>query len=625
MSRFRIRRSALAALAWVSLAAATPVPPQTPEPAASSRQLLAEDHDAPAAPGAAPLAPGSTPAETGYPYVFELKGVDGDLAERLTALSVLAGKLETPPTSQAALDRRIEGDLERFAAALKAEGYYAYALNQKIDRAAEPIAIAITATPGPVYRLASFRVDYRAPDAPGLVKDVSRLGVTVGGPARSAPVAEAPPKLLRLLGEAGYPMAKLADRSAVVDHAAQEMRVTLKIDEGPRAVFGETRVIGLDRVEAAYVIRVAALKPGEIFDVAKIDEARRRLFETDLFEALQLERAEAPDAQGRLDVVIKAQERERRTISFGLNFSTTDGFGSDVEWRHRNFFGEDEDLTLTFRLAELEQSARAELAAPNYLRLNQRAFVAFEGSRQDLDAFEEQRAQAEIGASRTYGRWRFGAAGELAYVETDEDDDIETTVELGLPLTAAFDGTNNLFDPSKGFKLNFQVEPTAITVEETAVLATLIGGGSVYYALAGRDLIAAARGRAGVILGPDIADIPAGRRLFAGGGGSIRGYEFQTVSPLDGAGDPDGGRSLVEFGVELRWRVTEDFGVVPFLDGGGAYADAIPDFKGTQYAAGLGLRYYTPIGPLRLDVAAPLNPRDRDNLFEFYISLGQAF
>jgi len=641
-------------LAPIFAAGADIRPRQTPEPGAASSpsaggadRLLAESDEPPDEPskggetegkGAAGVLdrPESfvrdllgTPADdgSGMRYTLKLDLEDEDLAERLRGVSTLERKIEEPPRGRAGLIRRLEGDLDGFAAFLKSEGRYAYALSHRIAFDKTPAEIEITVDPGPVYTLASVEIVYDDPTGAGLPSDPAAFGVTTGGPALSEPLVEAPPQLLRLLGEAGYPLAKLRRRTAVVDHAAKAMRVSLEIEEGPRVVFGEVRVVGTDRVEPAYVARVADLEPGGLFDVAKVDAARRRLFSTGLFEGLQIRWPEAPDADGRLAVEIEAQERKRRSVSVGLNYSTTEGAGGDLEWTHRNLLGEDEDLTFTLRAAELKQSARAELAAPNIWRLDQRAFVAGEIAREDTDAYVERRALVETGLSRTYGeRWRLGGGGELSIQETDENDETTQNIVLAFPFFATYDGSNDPFDPSRGYKLDFKIEPAAITLDTTDVLATLSAGGSAYRQLTSdRTLIAAARAKSAVIVGPALDRIPASRRLFAGGGGSIRGYQFQSVSPLDADGEPDGGRSLVEFGMELRWRVTEDIGIVPFVDGGAAFDDILPEFDGFQYAAGLGLRYYTPIGPLRLDLAFPLNPRDRDNLFEFYISLGQAF
>ncbi|HSR71931.1 MAG TPA: BamA/TamA family outer membrane protein, partial [Kiloniellales bacterium] len=198
----------------------------------------------------------------------------------------------------------------------------------------------------------------------------------------------------------------------------------------------------------------------------------------------------------------------------------------------------------------------------------------------------------------------------------------------GLPLTATRDDRDDLLDPTRGTRLSLTLTPYGGVGDQSLAFLRSTLGGTAYYAIdEGRRFVVAGRARLGSILGDDTEEIPANKRFYAGGGGSIRGYEFQKVGPLDENNEPLGGRSLVELGVELRIRVTEEIGIVPFLDGGTVFDSPYPDFEeDLRWATGLGLRYFTAIGPLRLDVAVPLDKREGiDDDYQFYISLGQAF
>lgn len=571
-------------------------------------------------------APENAPTKI-YAYEVFYNTAEKKLEKQLVDLSVLQRKVAQPPLSRAALIRRVEGDIELFKKALQSDGYYAYKVEQKIDFGESPVQITFDIDPGVRYELAVYRIDYDKPDAPGLVTEPSALGIVVGGPATSKAIVEAGPLLLRKLGESGYPLAKQGKRRAVVNHDDKSLTVVLDLHEGPRVNIGTVFVAGTDRTKEKYIKRVANLDEGDLFDISKIDAARRRLFQTGLFNGLQINWDDAPDRDGELDVTIVAKERKPRTFSLGLNYSTTEGAGADIEWIHRNIFGADEDLTVTLKAAQIEQGFRTELAAPNWKRLDQRVHVAGEIARELTDTYEEQKISAELGVAKPLGkRWKGSATGVLEILETTENTVTTQNVVAAFPLIALYDGSNDPFDPSKGFKLEFKIEPAAITLDTTDFMTTFVMGGSIYHDLLGdKTLIAAGRSRAAFIAGPARDRIPASRRLYAGGGGSIRGFEYQSVGPLDAGNDAEGGRSSLEFGVEMRWRITDDIGIVPFIDGGSAFEDPMPDFTDFRFAAGLGLRYYTPIGPLRLDIATPLNPRAQDNLFEFYISLGQAF
>jgi translocation and assembly module TamA len=223
-------------------------------------------------------------------------------------------------------------------------------------------------------------------------------------------------------------------------------------------------------------------------------------------------------------------------------------------------------------------------------------------------------------------RWTLEAFGSVAASTIDRtsvgDGDF---LMLSLPLKATYDGTNNELDPTRGFRISGAFEPFYETenanngvISEATV--------SSYYGLADDRLVLAARASAGSIAGAPLQEVPASRLFFAGGGGSIRGYDYRGVGPVNRRGEVIGGRSYFTGSVEARVRVTRSVGIVPFLDFGNAFRDELPDFsEPLRYGAGIGVRYFTGLGPLRLDVAVPLNPRDGDPDFAVYIGLGQAF
>ena len=214
----------------------------------------------------------------------------------------------------------------------------------------------------------------------------------------------------------------------------------------------------------------------------------------------------------------------------------------------------------------------------------------------------------------------------LTFATVPRDDGREVLL-FGLPVTLSRDATDSLLDPTRGHRLGFTVTPYFGTVERDVAFLAATAGGSAYLALddAARYVLAG-RGRVGSIVGAKLFEVPANKRFYAGGGGSVRGYEFQTAGPLDEDDDPIGGRSLVELSAEMRIKVTENIGVVPFFDAGTVFESSFPDaLDELFYAAGIGGRYYTGFGPIRLDVAFPLNKRERDDWFQFYVSIGQAF
>ena len=189
------------------------------------------------------------------------------------------------------------------------------------------------------------------------------------------------------------------------------------------------------------------------------------------------------------------------------------------------------------------------------------------------------------------------------------------------------DTSDDLLNPTKGSRLSFAASAFPEVLGSNQDVFQTRATGSSYLDLSGEgNLVLAGRLSVANVFGGSIGDLPEDRLLYAGGGGSVRGYEFRSISPKDDDGDLTGGRSLVEGSVELRYRFMENYGIVPFFDAGTVTEDVFPSFnEPIQYAGGLGFRYYSPIGPIRADIATPLNPRSDDEPVAFYISIGQAF
>jgi translocation and assembly module TamA len=198
---------------------------------------------------------------------------------------------------------------------------------------------------------------------------------------------------------------------------------------------------------------------------------------------------------------------------------------------------------------------------------------------------------------------------------------------VGLPFALTYDSTDSLLDPTRGVRVTASATPYPAWLASDPGIFVLRGQASTYYAIDEEArYILAGRVGFGSITGADLADIPANRRFFAGGGGSVRGFKYKTLGPKDPFGDPLGGRSLIEGSIEARIKVTDTIGIVPFVDAGTAFASSFPDFdEKVRVAAGLGLRYQTGIGPIRLDVAFPLNRERGESSAAVYIGLGQAF
>ena len=615
--------------------------------------------------------------EGGIVYETRIDGLDDpdlqELAEQSLRLYTLA---ERRPQSFARLNRRAEADAETLAAVLRSRGYYqskvtvevqdtgererqaAVPATQDNERTGtsvpvrgedgagsagetgepvmEPTAeVVLSVTRGPLFRLAE--VSYPLPDGyrgPALPNQ-SRLGVPKGHPAVAEDIVAAEGAVLVFLRERGHPYARAGKRTALADPEALTIEVSTLIDPGPRVSYGETQIEGLDDVAPDYVAGFAEWEAGALSDERDLSDAQRRLAASRLFDVVTVRLPEkAPEGLGAgdsvtLPVTIRAEEAPHRTVGGGVRYSTDGGPGIRAYWEHRNLFGRGERFRTELDADTVAQTLENRFVKPRFLRPDQDLVAGLAFEREDNDAFELVGATATVGLERQLtGRWTVGA-GVLGEVQEITDDTGRRMSYLfGLPVFAAYDSSDNLLDPTQGARVRATATPFAgVSDGEALSFLVLDATASTYWALDDEDrYIAAFRGRIGSILGASRATIPAPRRLYSGGGGSVRGYQSRFIGPLDANNDPLGGRSVVEFGMEMRARVTDTIGVVPFVDMGSVSTTEYPDFDdGLQYAAGLGLRYYSPIGPIRADVAVPLNPRDADNAFEFYISIGQAF
>lgn len=574
-------------------------------------------------------------AEPGFAYSVRFEGVEGtgELDGLVRDSSALLSKVEDPPPSRAGLRRRAEEDVERFATAARSLGYYdatfAYAIRPPEAAGGLP-TVVVTAEPGQLYRIDGIEIRSVDNDSPAIGVELSRkrLGLEIGGPARSADVVAAEAAVLRMLHESGYPLAAIGKRTVLVDHDKKGMSITFRVDSGPAARFGRVAVSGSESVDKDYALRRLPWRYGDTADVRLIERGRRQLSSTGVYQTIGVRFGESVDADGLIPVEVTLTERPSRSIGAGVSASTSEGLGANAFWTHRNLFGGAERMDVNGRVSQVESSLTTELRLPDVLYTDQDFILGGGLIQETTDSFDSQKAT--LGGRFEYRvtdvlSVDYGAVLERSRID---DDGVESQYTLvGLPVGTTIDTSDNLLNPTEGSRTRLRFTPFLETLGSSISFYSMTARHSQYVALdRDGDLILAGRAAIGSIIGASTTNIPADKRLYAGGSGSVRGYGLQKIGALDASGEAVGGRSLIEVGAELRWRVYGDFGIVPFIDGGQVYDAETPDFsQELQWAAGLGFRYYTPIGPVRADFAVPLNRRDSDDRFQVYFSLGQAF
>lgn len=552
---------------------------------------------------------------------------------------------DRPTATLAGLQRRAEEDTLRFTEVLQSFGYYdgkvSFTIRPKsgaedvLPAPGSPAVVLFAIDSGPPYLLAQVELEVNRPDLtvrrPMKEAELKLAGLTTGKPAEAEAIIQAEQQAVEIIRAGGYPLARAGDRKVTAhtgEAAEKTLNVTFAIITGEKANFGPVTVKGATEVDPDFIAGYRTWQQGELFSPEEVATTRRELVASNLFLAADVRPAAAVGDQGEIPIEIEVTERKHRTIGGGIDYSTADGIGGNAFWEHRNLFGAGEKLRLHLEASQLQYGFETDFAKPQFLRRRQLLVADGQGKEFTTDAYEGELADGFVGIERRFMEYwaaTLGMAAEYSDL-TGPDSPNEYFFLGGLRGKLRRDSTSNPLDPTDGSRLELAVSPLASLAGANTGFTTLLFTGSSYLPLdEARRYVLAGRARAGTVFGEERSALPSNKRFYAGGGGSIRGYEYQKVGPLDAENDPIGGRSLVEAGVELRARVTESIGVVPFIEGGNVFESSEPEDFDLLWAAGLGLRYYTAVGPLRFDFAVPLDQRDIDDDFQIYLSIGQAF
>lgn len=618
--------------------------------------------------------PAASPNSLPYTLSFNVSG-DGKTIERtLQDASTLYRLRADPPTEGETLVRRAQADFGPLLDALWGLGYYNASLSFDIagvslgmedppsaaSRAAEryrgraPVPIQVRIDTGPLFELRRIDVDHTRTRRPFSSQELPPkvIGLEPGDPARAADLRAAQARMVDYFRSQSRPLAKATSINPVVYHPERAMDVSYLLDPGPIAPIGEIAVTGTENVDPAVVRSFIYLEPGDPYSPEALADTRKSVGTIQALSSVRIREADTLDEHGRLPVFVEVTERLPRVIGFSARYSTIDGPAIRGYWEHRNLFGGAERLRLEAdiflaprndgtqikRIGDLEPSDIGGRFRASFLK------PALGGSRNDLlvDGLVER---DRTGGDRFGGytsrlidgtaaiRHRFSqtfSAQAGIQVQKGQTSDVLGQIDylvVGTPASLTYDSTDRPLDPTRGIRLNASVTPYPEFLGSTVGMVIGRATASTYYAL-DEDARYVLAGRLGLgsIIGADLDDIPANFRFFAGGGGSVRGFRYRSLGPMGPFGFVVGGRSLLEASLEARIKITDTIGIVPFIDAGGAFESSFPDFdEKVRVSAGLGLRYYTAIGPIRLDIAAPLDRRPGDRPVSLYVSIGQAF
>lgn len=578
-----------------------------------------------------------------YSLTLTEKSGDDDLKDVLENSSRLFQDKEEPVSGNLGLAIKARDDRDRLLAALYEQARYGGVVTVKVNGQDidtlppdpvfpndAPVPVEITVTPGPVFTLGEVVLKG---DAVGKRPDEY---LKPGNRADSTLIIKAGEKVVEDLKEEGRPLARLTDRSVVADHATNTVDVIIAAEGGPVAPVGAVSVTGTKTVDPEFVAEYSRLNGGDLYSPEEIRKASERLRQLGVFSSITIKEATVLAPDGTIPMTIEVSEGKHRYVGAGAQYSTTDGFGIQGYWGHRNLFGRAESLRLegsvsrigeTTDVGSLDYSAGLIFAKPGAFGPTTTFNASLKAQLLDPDAYKATIFTGAAGVTAELSETdTISAGGELQWADVEDAFGTNEYLTASIPIEYIRDTRDNKLNPTEGYRASINAKPS-YEINGQAFFSSFEGSASAYLGLGEENrVVLAGRLGVGVLAGGDgLASIPANRRFYLGGGGTVRGYSYQEISPRNGDDEILGGRSYVNATVEARIGITEKIGLVPFIDVGTVSAKTAPDFSDLRAGAGLGLRYNTPFGPIRLDVALPLNAYPDGTKYGIYAGIGQSF
>ena len=668
-------------LAWPDTAASPKIDPLTPDAdlaaanaanVAAARELATEER-ASLRPGDAAgprtartdtIAVGRT-VELAFPAELASFPDRAAFALRFGTLSSLKS-LDSKSDTIAQVARRADADREALVSLMRLYGYYDPQVIQAIggagaaearvaatdavtpEPAAERPVVRFDILPGPLYRLRSLTLgDLAATGADyGMLRGAYPL--SVGDPINTDKILTSDMQLATALGENGYVFGTVGDGELTIDHDPRLGDLAVPVTNGGKFAFGNVVSGSPGFLSSDHLRRIARFRKGQVAKKSGLEDLRQAVLATGLASTVTV--TSKPVAEptattaGTVDVEVALTPAPLRTVAGALGYSSGQGARLELSWEHRNLFPPEGMLRLRGVAGTREQLAGITFRRNNFrtrdqvltadLFVQSVKYTAYTAKTVSFITTLQRQATLLFQKPFTYSLGFEAVATRDTNGSTVGLQSIpQTYFVLALPLQAGYDGSDSLLDPTRGFRLGLRVSPeTSRTLGQQSSYLKSQFDASAYQPVAA-GVVLAGRVRIGSIVGAGIASIAPSRRLYAGGGGSVRGYGYQEIGPkgiitATGTALPSGGRALTEFSLEARVRtglLGGALSVVPFLDAGAVDPGSTPAFHDIKAGAGLGIRYLTNFGPIRIDVGTPLNRGPKDSRIGVYVALGQAF
>ncbi len=592
------------------------------------------------------------------PYIVLYSSEENpELADIALERSSLLAMQRNIPAEQFTLEKRVEQDENEAVQIMQSFGYYSGEVHTEINYQSFPIIINIELDPHKEYTISQADIIYhdsyaqsmdsitvpleslnnspleivRPEDAP---QNLYYFGLEENAVATAEDVLEALDQLTPWFHNRGYPFAEITRSRFFAVEDTNQFEAEINFNPQEFKLFGSIEIRGSDALSLEYVETVKTWEYGDVWNQFKLTQLKEELLAIGVFSYVDVRAAQPQEGSMYLDVIVELSDGFARTWGGGITYDTTRELGGQLFWEHRNLFGEAEKLRAELVLWKDLQEARITFIKPDLIFSGQDFNAILTFANEIEDAYEVNSATLDVGFDMPLQQGllensHFSYSLE-AEIGREKDSDYDHSVDyyfVGIPLEYTRRNTDSVFDPSRGYTLYVNIGPyTGNYVEDFTLARAELNVATYFELMEEKKLILAARARIGSLYPSNLANIPASLRFYAGGGNSIRGYGYQEVGPEDRYENPVGGISLFEGSIELRYKVTDAISVVPFFDFGNVYDTSFPtlDFV---YGTGIGMRYSTPIGPVRFDVAFPMDESYTLDISEYqlYISIGQTF
>lgn len=567
---------------------------------------------------------------TGHiPYKTFIYGADNaELRKVLRAASHLVANQSTPPQTVNQLKQIAVQDMKNLQDVLASEGYYDAELDFFVDIQTMPVTVYLKINLGKLYTLGAFKIKSDPSDDPQIPivsKNVGRIGIQMGMPAKKDKIKDAIDKIMKFLKDRGKPLAKVKEDRMVIDRTAKEMHVALLIESGPLVRFGDIIIENSGGVKPEFIKSKLAWRKGDIYNREKIIQTIQQLHNSRLFKSIKVTNAETTNDQGFMDVYVNLKGSTPSEYSIGSSYQPKLGLIHEASWEGRNLMNGGEIFNLSTNFGSKQKTAELSLLIPDFQKVNMDFTTKVRAGKWDFPAYEKQGFEMKSSlAYPIFGPQLIGDIGlsfEINNVSRYGTKENNYRI-LGLPLGIKYSTVVGGWQPRKGVRLKARVYLYATVFTKLQSHVRLHVKPEVFYPLTkNEDVVAAAWIDAGFTPGAGKSTVPSHKLYYPGGAGSLPGYKFQMANTLDSNKNPMGGRSMLLLGIGVNNYVTDSLSLSGYMNWGNAYDRQYSDFSnGLLWGIGAGIKYHSAYGDLSFDIASPVKRRSTDNSIEFYLS-----